>query len=68
MSQSVWEDIEDLFESEGLDYALRYAGMPNTGNKSFEAKVARYKKLAQDIEVFVAVRASKARDRREGEE
>ncbi len=59
---SVWVEIEELFEIEGFDYAMRFKGMPMTGNKQFDAMVDRYKKLANKIESYVQRRAEQERE------
>lgn len=57
MSKNVWETIADLFEMEGFDYALRYKGMPETGDDYFEMMVKEYEELAAEIENYVAERS-----------
>ncbi len=57
MSESVWETITNLFDIEGFDYALRYKGMPYTGDDYFEMMVKDYQELAAEIENYVADRS-----------
>ena len=53
MSAPIWNQIQDLFEMEGFDYAIRYKGLPYVSNKKFIGMIERYKKLADEIESYV---------------